>query len=236
MAKKILISVVVPAYNEEKTIKRCLAALKNQSFPAKDYEIIVVDNNSSDKTAQIAKKMGARVVLEKRQGYVFAIKKGCDAALGKIVVITDADSRAFRDWLKKFYTVFQKDKDIVCVGGGTIHDNPRTLLVVLVELSYNLVSPLFKAFPGYNLAFLKSAYDKIGGFREEINMCADTDLCMRMGKQGKRRFLLDNKILTSGRRFRNRGAMAYILKGLINDIWLILFKKTIFFDFGEVRE
>ena len=60
------ISVVIPAFNEEKYLPACLEALKKQTF--KNYELIVVDNNSTDKTAQIAKKFGARVVKEKKQG------------------------------------------------------------------------------------------------------------------------------------------------------------------------
>ncbi len=89
--KKTLISVVVPAFNEEKFIGRCLEALKRQDFSEK-YEIIVVDNNSTDKTAQIAKRMGVKVVSEKKQGDVFALRKGCSEAQGEIIAITDAET------------------------------------------------------------------------------------------------------------------------------------------------
>jgi len=107
--KSVLISVVVPAYNEEKNIGQCLTALKNQDYPSKNYEIIVVDNNSTDKTAQIANEMGVRVVPEEKQGYVFALRKGCSQAKGEIITITDADALVPKDWLKKIYQAFQKN-------------------------------------------------------------------------------------------------------------------------------
>ena len=235
MRKKILISVVVPAFNEEKLIGRCLVALKEQDFSKENYEIIVVDNNSWDKTAEIAKKMEVKVVREEKKGYVFALRKGCSEAKGEIIATTDADSQPPKGWLKTIFKAFEKDSQVVCVGGGTIHKN-KNFMAVLIEIIYNVIGPVFKTFPGYNLAFKKSAYDKIGGFREEVNMCGDTELCLRLQKRGKMVFLKDNKVVTSSRRFTNPGSTSYTLKGMINIICLVLFKKTLFFEFGDIRD
>jgi glycosyltransferase involved in cell wall biosynthesis len=232
--EKILASVVVPAFNEEKLIGRCLSALKNQDFKGKN-KIIVVDNNSTDKTAQIAKKMGVKVITERKQGYVFALRRGCAEARGKYIAITDADSEAPEDWLKNIYNAFEDNPEVVCVGGGTILKN-KNWMAFLVEIVYNAVAPFSKAFPGYNLAFRRDAYEKIGGYREEVNFDADVDVCYRLMKEGKLLFLKDNKVATSSRRFKHPGAMAYNLKGAINILWLSLFKKTLFFEFGDVRE
>ncbi|MGB9637557.1 MAG: glycosyltransferase, partial [Microgenomates group bacterium] len=76
--KKPLISVVIPAYNEENYIEDCLRSVLAQDFPKKDYEVIVVDNNSTDNTASFVKNnfSEVRLVQEKRQGVVFARIKG----------------------------------------------------------------------------------------------------------------------------------------------------------------
>jgi len=82
------ISVIIPCYNEEKTIEKVI-----KSIPKEVFEIIVVDNNSTDKTAEIAKKLGARVLKESRQGYGFALKRGFRKAQGDIIVTLDGDGQ-----------------------------------------------------------------------------------------------------------------------------------------------
>lgn len=82
------ISVVIPAYNEEKGIVK---VIDDFSQPYID-EIIVVDNNSNDRTAEFAKKKGARVVMERKQGYGYALVRGMKDAKGDIIVLTEADA------------------------------------------------------------------------------------------------------------------------------------------------
>ncbi|MGB9598505.1 MAG: glycosyltransferase, partial [Minisyncoccales bacterium] len=198
----ILISVVIPAYNEERNIGQCLAALKKQDFPSKNYEIIVVDNNSTDKTAQIARKMRAKVVFEKTQGYVFALRRGCSQAKGEIIAITDADTLVSKDWLKKIYQAYQKNPQVVCLGGRAIY-KPKVPLAVLMELLFALGGWILKLFPGFNLSIKRDVYQKIGGFREEVNFDTDVDLCLRARREGKMLFLWNNPVVTSSRRFRS---------------------------------
>lgn len=235
MRKQILISVVIPAYNEERNIGQCLAAFKNQGFPHKNYEIIVVDNNSTDKTAQIARKMGAEVIPERTQGYVFALRRGCSQARGGIIAITDADTLVPKDWLKKIYQAYQKNPQVVCLGGRVIYQ-PKIPLAVLVELLYGLGGWFFGFFLGFNLSIKKNVYQKIGGFRKEVNFDTDADLCLRVRKKGKMLFLWNNPVVTSSRRFRGISGIIYCLKGGMNVISLVLFKKAPFFQFGDVRE
>ncbi|HLC38917.1 MAG TPA: glycosyltransferase family 2 protein [Patescibacteria group bacterium] len=86
MYKKYKISVVIPCYNEEKAIP-----LTIKSIPKWVDEIMVVDNNSFDKTAPIARKLGATVIREKKQGYGAACQKGIKSAKGNIIITSDAD-------------------------------------------------------------------------------------------------------------------------------------------------
>ncbi|HET6204349.1 MAG TPA: glycosyltransferase family 2 protein [Planctomycetota bacterium] len=82
------VSVVVPAYNEEATIGQVVADLRGSPFPD---EVLVVDNNCRDKTAEIASSRGARVVKESAPGYGAALRAGLDAAAGDILVLVEAD-------------------------------------------------------------------------------------------------------------------------------------------------
>jgi glycosyltransferase involved in cell wall biosynthesis len=87
MDKHKSISVVIPAYNEEKSIQ---SVIRDFSKPYVS-EIIVVDNNSTDKTAELARKSGAKVVTETNQGYGFALQRGMREAKGDIIILTEAD-------------------------------------------------------------------------------------------------------------------------------------------------
>jgi len=106
--KRKKISVVMPAYNEEKAI---YGVVKNFSKPYVD-EIIVVDNNSTDKTAALASKAGAKVLSEKKQGYDFAVLKGLKKAKGDIIIITESEGTFVGADMKKLLTYID-DADMV---------------------------------------------------------------------------------------------------------------------------
>jgi len=93
------ISVVIPALNAGDTLPSCLNTLKHQSLPHQDYEIIVVDGNSSDATRDIGRRAGARVIIQEGKGRPAARNTGIKAASGKWVAFTDADCYPTRTWL-----------------------------------------------------------------------------------------------------------------------------------------
>jgi peptidoglycan/xylan/chitin deacetylase (PgdA/CDA1 family) len=127
------VSVVIPAYNEELWLERCIRALQRQQT-AVPYEIIVVDNNSTDSTAEIAQRLGVRYVFEPRQGLTFARQAGEDAARGEIVAHTDADSEAPPDWIERIAREFQHRPDVAVVSGPICF--PRA------PLAMQIVAPL----------------------------------------------------------------------------------------------
>ena len=99
------ISVIIPARDEEKNIGQLLAALKSQTYPAELYEVIVVDDQSTDKTAEVVKSFaGVKLISLKEEGINSykkkAIEKGIAAASGELIVTTDADCVPGPDWLK----------------------------------------------------------------------------------------------------------------------------------------
>ena len=96
------ISVVVPTYNEEENIVKCLESLRNQTIPREDYEIIIVDAPSKDKTQELAKKNGAdKVIVQKSKGISGARNDGFMVADSEIVATTDCDIEIPKDWLEK---------------------------------------------------------------------------------------------------------------------------------------
>lgn len=98
-----LISIIIPVYNAEKYIEKCLDSILNQNIDSNIYEILVIDNNSSDNTAQIVKKYSKVIMLnESKQGSYAARNKGLDYSKGKYLAFTDADCIVDRFWLSSF--------------------------------------------------------------------------------------------------------------------------------------
>ena len=100
------ISVVIPAYNEEKYIGRTLESVKNLELEKNTLEILVINGGSTDRTAEIAKSYGARVKDEPHKGIGFARQHGMLHATGDIILYTDADTIVAKDWLSNYFKAF----------------------------------------------------------------------------------------------------------------------------------
>ena len=97
----MMISFVIPCYNEEKYIKDCIRSIKEEASKSLlSYEIIVVDNNCTDNTADIAFQEGVIVVPENQKGVVFARQKGYEIAMYDLIANIDADSRLCEGWVE----------------------------------------------------------------------------------------------------------------------------------------
>jgi glycosyltransferase involved in cell wall biosynthesis len=201
---KHFISVVIPAYNEEKGIADCLQSVKNQTYPEYKYEIIVVDNNSTDKTPEIAEKFGARVVGCQVQGVSASRQVGGKAAFGKIIVGTDADTLVARNWLELINENFQNEA-IVGITGTAVFGSTSTFNKILAKVGFPLIIRLMflfgkPALNGFNFAIRKDIFDKIGGFNPKLASAEDVDLGIRAGKVGKVLFVPNLSVETSARR------------------------------------
>ncbi len=228
MNKKPLISVIIAAFNEEKYLPKCLTAITTQDFSKDDYEIIVVDNNSTDKTAEIAKSFGARVVQESRQGNTFAVKRGLDSATGEIIANTDADTVVFPDWLSTIKKIFE-DKNVVAATGSAYVKTgnqffdyvSRKTFDAFIGFNFLIGKPHIT---GFNMIIRKKTYDEIGGINEKFTMSPDVDLGLRLGKRGSVVFSTKLKALTSFRRWQETPLEAFwtYCKGYL---WAIWFRK-----------
>ena len=230
---ELLFSIIIPAYNEEKSISHCLDSVTQQTLPKEKYEIIVVNNNSRDQTKIIAQKYPVSVVDEIKQGYTHALRRGCQKAKGRIFVFTDADTIVPKNWLAKYQKVYQ-NPEIVCAG-GLYQLYPKIPLSFLIKSFLRIFGTITKITFGCNFSVRRKTYQQLGGFNPKINFHADTDLILRAKHLGKTAFLTDNPVITSSRHFKGSKGIIYSLKGIINFFSLVLFKKTIFYEFGNVR-
>lgn len=223
---KPLVSVVVPAYNEEKYLEHCLEALNAQNLAREKIEIIVVDNNSTDKTATIAQASGAIVVKEEKQGYVHSLKKGMSQAKGEIIAVTDADSRPNFDWLEKIYKALNSGSEIALTGSMEISSSSGFfkkligfLYTSFLRLNFLLNKPHLT---GFNFAVKKWAYNEVGGLDQRFGMSPDVDLGLRLKVLGKVSFHKEVVVQTSARRWQGNifGTFFDYAKSYFYTVWL----------------
>ena len=196
-------SVVVPAHNEVGFIGDCLNSLLRQDFRG-DYEIVVVDNNSTDSTAAMARSFGVTVVAETRPGVCWAREAGTLLASGEIVVSTDADTVFDRCWLARIDAAFRSDPELVAVAGPCCFvDAPwwgRVYAGCLFR-SVNFLSRATGRVPyvaAANIAFRKSAWQ---GYDTQATQGGDElDLLRRLRRRGRVWFDPGNPVFTSSRR------------------------------------
>ena len=225
-----MVSIVVPAYNEEGCLTACLSALQHQTYQGA-YEIILVNNASTDHTAEIAKAMGVHVMNESHKGYVHAMSAGFAIARGEIIASTDADTIVPPDWLERIVQTLQADPTIVATGGiFRVHDCSYWLSRTLSLASRHIGHP-----SGGNMAVRKWAYQAAGGFNPQVNMGADSDLIIRLHRLG--RVTVDKKltVITSGRRYQY-ALWQNFWKYPLNEFSLKYYHRPIFHDFPDIRE
>jgi peptidoglycan/xylan/chitin deacetylase (PgdA/CDA1 family) len=229
MASTPLVSIVVPAYNEEYVLEDCLVALQQQDYSG-PYEIIVVNNASTDRTPEIARSLGARVVDEPAKGYVRALRAGFAAAQGDIIACTDADTIVPPDWLSRLVAALTSRSDVVAAAGTfAFHDGPawlRFLSRLLGRCNWDV--------SGGNMAVWRWAYQALGGFDPTVNMGADRELGLRLRRIGRTIVIRDLVALTSARRFE-AAFWSTIWLYAVNDLSLILTGRPHFFDFPDIR-
>jgi len=229
---KPLISVVVPAYNEENYLPHVLASLQAQKTSV-PFEILVVDNASRDKTSEIALQMGVRLVKEARPGLTFAREAGFQAARGEIIAYIDADSLAPEDWVEKIYRSFEEHPEAVAVRGHFRYTcQSKFHQWVLDFFHFTIVEkwlyPFFKGqvIAGTNFAVRRGSLEKIGGFNLKIQFYGeDVDIGNRLRKLGKIE-TMDCLVLSSDRRFREVGLGKTAVVYLLNSLWLCLFNRS----------
>lgn len=199
-----MISVVVPAYNEEDYIEKCLQSLMNQE--EMPDEIIVVNNNSTDRTEEIVKKYPVILVTEKKKGTIAARNKGFDLAKGTIIARTDADTIVPPDWIKKIKQHFKDTKLIALSGPANFYPIPEVVQLynwqtVAMDKSFKQIVG-HDCMYGFNLALRKSAWEKIRDSvcKDDKQVHEDIDLSIHLAPLGKIVFDTNLIVKSSSRR------------------------------------
>ncbi len=182
------VSIVIPVYNEAEHLDACLSAIARQTI--KPFEVIVIDNNSTDATLAVAAAFDfVSVLKESRQGVLHARTRGFDAATGDIIARIDADSLLPSDWVAAVKAVFE-DPDIDAVSGVALYYNVAVAplfntidLFFRRRLSWQLKDRVFLW--GANMAMRTSAWQRVkpilcnrGGMHE------DYDIAIHLQEQG----------------------------------------------------
>ena len=221
-----MISIIIPTYNEEKNIENCLNSLLNQTLPRKEYEIIVVDGQSKDKTVSIAKKYADKVIQQKSKGVGGARNDGVKLAKYDLIATTDADCIVPKNWLKDIITTFN-NKNIIAVCGpdGPIEKDIKSNIIFFVIRNIILISSYFGIYclGGTNSAFKKKDFLKIGGYRD-LPHSDDVDLGFRLNKIGKIKYNKKLFVKFSTRRMKKDGYSGVLWTWLKGDILLLLNK------------
>lgn len=208
---KVHISVVIPAHNEEKYIKRCIDSIKDADsvFPG-NTEIVVVCNRCTDHTADIAKEKGAVVRFNEDRCIAKVRNDGISVAKGKIIVTIDADNRMTKGTLREIYSLLRTGKYI---GGGAPirferYSFPLWCNDIVCRVSFavtGLYSGIFWA--------EKETFDRIGGFADKKAMedVATAKLLREYGKKNGKQYttLRKNYLINSTRKYDDLGDWLY---------------------------
>ncbi len=216
MNSKPVVSVIIPTKNEEKYLPRLLESIKKQTY--KNYEVIVADGNSTDRTVEIAKKHGARVIDGKDHPGK-GRNQGAKHAKGEILLFLDADTiLPDEKWLEMVVREFEeRGLGVATCKSRFYPDNPFNRFVSWFIDTYHWINKNITKKPtatGYCIIARKSVHKKIGGFDEGIRICEDFDYTERASKVA--RFdILPERILVAGRRWEKEGHLKSVIKYLI---------------------
>ncbi len=250
------VSFIIPAFNEEKYILRTLRSIARQKTNLK-YEIIVVDNGSTDRTVELAKRY-ARVIHQKEKGIAATRNLGAKHAKGRLLIFVDADTYLPRNYLSKVWK--RMNEGVVALTARirfqTRRNTPKetrrvlSLATKVVNAILQLLSKIGKTkLAGVNTAVWKDAFNKVGGFPNVPS--EDVAFSKNIRKLGKTEFYMGTYVITSSRRFEDTKNLAQavvyyltrdVISGLklsntkgLNNLGKLLEKKVGFSKYRGVR-
>lgn len=189
-SKKPFVSVIVPVYNGALTIEKNIQTLLDQDYPRESYEIIIVDNGSTDSTFEVIKKYPVIALQENRKQNSYAARnKGAMHAKGSILAFTDTDCLPQKDWISQIVTCFEKNQADVVAGSiqFIFSKNPTpaelTDSIVNLDNKAGIKKGLGKT---ANLCITKECFDAVGSFSEERTSGGDgqwTSRALRLNKK-----------------------------------------------------
>jgi glycosyltransferase involved in cell wall biosynthesis len=256
--KNMKISFIIPAYNEEKYIGKCLESLfkeidrvrmsaKKGFSSGENFEVIVVNNASTDQTKEIASSFSeVKVIDEFKKGLMQARHAGFLHSTGDLIANIDADVVIPERWIDKALYEFRNYPELVGFSGPFIYYDISEFRQFLVKIYYFIgyITHLFNHFilrkgalmQGGNYVVRRDALEKIGGYNLEIDFYGeDVDVARRIQKVGRVKFDFNFPMYTSGRRLKGEGFFYSGIKYPINYIWVMIFKKPYSKKYSDIR-
>lgn len=211
MDRPLDLSLIIPAFNEEKLIAASLQAVRAAATAAFDaaglaWELIVCDNNSTDRTAEIARSEGARVVFEPVNQIGRARNTGASVASGKWLLFIDADSHPSRELLADAAALTRRSD--VLLAGATVTLDEATPAIRLACGFWNTISRLRRLVAGSFILVRTAAFHEVGGFDLKFFAGEEIDLALRLQKRVGRRerqrtvILHRHPLVTSARKLK----------------------------------
>ena len=200
------ISVIIPAYNAEKTIERCIKTILDNDY--NDFEVIIVDDNSKDNTKQIVETFKDRRLQffsnEFNRGPSFSRNHAIKSSNGDLMLLLDADSYVDKNWIAK-HAKLHKDTRADIIGGGvisiykTIYGKCDSFCTWIFSIPYSGDTYLKRFFlpylPTTNMSVKKAVFEKIEYFHENLRVGEDAEFCFRALKNGMKLFFKSDLIV-----------------------------------------
>ncbi|TET81009.1 MAG: glycosyltransferase [Candidatus Heimdallarchaeota archaeon] len=213
------ISLIIPTYNNDSTLRACLESIKKQSLVPN--EIIIADGHSTDDSINIAKEYDCKIVYEDRGTRAAACNEALKIAQGDIIVFTDSDIVADKEWLKNLSETFNKmDHEVACVAGPHLEYPDESLFGKAVSAIYDTifggrwseqVKSIFdkeerfvQSAAGCNAAYRREAIEEVLPFNESLLTAEDTDINYRLIQKGKKLFFTPSAIIYHQRPQRHK--------------------------------
>ncbi len=242
------LSVVIPAYNEEKRVARCVEAVRaDLARTPVVAEIIVVNNASTDRTKEIASALpGVRVVDEPLKGLSRAREAGFRASGGELIANIDADTLMPRGWIARVLKEFDRNDRLVALSGPFIYYDLPWSQRAFTRLSYAIgyIGYFVNRFilrkgsllQGGNYVVRRGALEMIGGYNVDIKFFGeDVDIAKRLNPLGDIKWTFDLPMYSSGRRFAHEGIVRVELFYGFSYLWGMLTRKPLVVRQIDVR-
>lgn len=179
------VSVIVPSRNEEENIANCLMSLNHSTYPKDKYEIIVIDDRSTDNTYSIILELSktiknlkiVKLENDSQKGNLLgkpgAVQAGIDIAIGEIILMTDADCILPTKWIRKLVTEYSDEENLMVCSSTTSHTKTNFDVIQAIDWLYSSalarggvgLNKIVGCF-GNNFSIRKSTFDKLGGYRK----------------------------------------------------------------------
>jgi len=242
------LAFVIPAFNEEGLIGRCLESVtKRVKSSGVECEIIVVNNASTDRTKEIAQSFeGVTVVDEFDKGLVYARRAGFNASTAELVANLDADTELPDGWIETVMSTFEKRPELVGLSGPYIYYDLSLWNQMLVRFFYYISFAVYllnrfvlrvgSMIQGGNFVIRRSAWLKAGGYDTSISFYGeDTDIAVRLSKVGPVKWTFKLPMRTSGRRLTEEGVFQTAGVYVLNFFWVTFRGKPATKTYTDIR-